>query len=106
MTAPEFALVPESASSASDYLVATAQSLADGFRTADTEVQELMSTWQGRAADSYATGWREVHRGATTVFDALKELAEAIGATAQAVSAIDVQRARAQASYTSSLDLP
>ncbi|WP_167472013.1 WXG100 family type VII secretion target [Nocardia arthritidis] len=110
MTSAEFAIVPENASSASDFIIATAQSLADGFRSADGEVAGLMSTWRGQAADSYAAGWREVHRGATTVFDALRELAEAIGASAEALNAVDVQRAHAQASATaagtSSLDLP
>ncbi|WP_225730508.1 MULTISPECIES: WXG100 family type VII secretion target [unclassified Nocardia] len=105
----EFAIVPESARSAADFIVTTAQSLADALRSTDIEVQALMSSWRGTAADAYAAGWREVHRGADEIFTALRERAEAIGVSAAALAAVDVQRARAQASATataSSLDLP
>ncbi|WP_158607849.1 WXG100 family type VII secretion target [Nocardia panacis] len=102
----EFAMVPESVRGAGEFIVATAQALMEGFRAADAEVRGLRASWRGTAADAYGAGWEQVHRGALAAFDALKELATALGACAEAVAAVDARRAEVQRNYMSSLVLP
>jgi WXG100 family type VII secretion target len=81
------------------YQVAT--ELRSGSASLDVEVQGLMSGWKGAAADAYLAGWEEMHRGAVEVWEALFELAEKLGITAETYRAVDTARA----SGISSLDL-
>ncbi|QLY34338.1 WXG100 family type VII secretion target [Nocardia huaxiensis] len=81
---------------------AIAEELRSASANLDTEVQGLMATWKGAAADSYLVGWDEMHSGAMDVWDTLFALAERLGITAENYRDADT----AYSAAVSSLDLP
>jgi WXG100 family type VII secretion target len=101
-----FEVVPDTVSDAGKFVQDTAAALVNGVRSTDTEIQALMTTWNGRAADAYLTGWEETKKGALEVLDALAALADLLGVTAVSYSDIDDRRATDTVTVTSSLDLP
>jgi len=101
-----FQVVPATVSDAGKFVQDTATSLRNGVRSADTEVQTLMTTWKGTAARAYLAGWEETKRGALKVLDALAAMADLLGVVAVFYSDIDDRRAADTAQVTSSLNLP
>nr|WP_232541367.1 WXG100 family type VII secretion target [Nocardia bovistercoris] len=62
----------------------------------------MFGTWKGAAADSYRTGWDEMHDGALKAWDALTDLAAKLGVTAAELQNQD----DSTATGISTLDLP
>ncbi|MFI9508402.1 WXG100 family type VII secretion target [Nocardia sp. NPDC052566] len=102
-SAAPLAMVPENVSNAGQFVSETAQALADGIRSADAEVAQLMSSWRGTAASAYWQGWSETRQGALQVFDALREMAELLGVTV--TTTIDTDTRTADGVRASSLKM-
>jgi WXG100 family type VII secretion target len=103
-TATAFTIVPDHVSDAGKYVQQTAETLVNGVRAADTDVQGLMSTWKGTAATAYVNGWDETRDGALDVLEALNTMAELLGVVATECKATDTTNANSV--RQSSLDLP
>ncbi|MEV4203234.1 MULTISPECIES: WXG100 family type VII secretion target [Nocardia] len=73
-----------------------------GYRSLATDTQITIDSWRGNNATIFTAGWDEFHSGADQVWDALFELAEKLGITANTLVATD----QSNASGLSSLDLP
>ncbi|MGY0500863.1 WXG100 family type VII secretion target [Nocardia sp. FBN12] len=101
-----FAVVPAEVSDAGKFVQQTATALVNGIRSADSEIQGLMSTWKGRAASAYLAGWDEARDGAVDVLEALETMAELLGVTAVSAAGVDDRNAADTAAIASSLDLP
>ncbi|BCK57321.1 WXG100 family type VII secretion target [Nocardia wallacei] len=84
-----FAVVPDHVRDTGQFVQQTAQALISGLRSADTEVQGLMSTWTGRAADSYSLGWDEARQAAIDVLEALETMAELLGVTIESFTDLE-----------------
>ncbi|GEM30004.1 WXG100 family type VII secretion target [Nocardia neocaledoniensis] len=95
-------IIPDDVQSFGREAYRIAEELRSASSSLDTEVQGLMSTWKGAAADSYLTGWDEMHRGALDVWDTLFVLAEKLGITAENFRISDGDHA----AVISLLDLP
>ncbi|MQY20445.1 WXG100 family type VII secretion target [Nocardia macrotermitis] len=104
--AAEFAIVPETVRSTGTYVQQTAEALVSGIHSADAEVQGLMSTWHGAAADAYLAAWEDTRKAALEVLDALHTMADLLGVTAASITDLDTARADATTARVSSLDLP
>ncbi len=91
MTNPQapFAVIPDQVQDAGKYVQMTAEALVSGIRTTDTEVNGLMATWKGGAADAYFAGWEEAKKGALEVLDALTAMAELLGVVAVNYADVD-----------------
>ncbi|MEU2041198.1 WXG100 family type VII secretion target [Nocardia niwae] len=74
----------------------------DGYSALATDVRDMLESWTGNNAGAFAAGWEEFHQGAVQVWDALFELAEKLGITADTVRGAD----QSFAAGVSSLDLP
>ncbi len=74
----------------------------DGYSALETDVRDMLGSWTGSNAGAFAAGWEELHQGAVQVWDALFELAEKLGITADTVRGTD----QSFAAGVSSLDLP
>jgi WXG100 family type VII secretion target len=97
-----FALVPDHVSDAGRYVQQTAANLTNGLRSASAEVDGLMASWRGQAANAYAGAWDQTHTAALGVFDALADLAELLGVVVDRAAATDT----ATADGFGSLSLP
>jgi WXG100 family type VII secretion target len=105
-TPTPFALVPTAVQDTGTFVRDAATSLRNGVRSADTEVQNLMTSWKGAAADAYYAGWEETKKGALEVLDALATMADLLGVTAVSFADLDRRRAADTARVTRSLNLP
>ncbi|WP_062987692.1 WXG100 family type VII secretion target [Nocardia anaemiae] len=94
-------VIPEEVKEVGRFAYRVATELRSGSSSLDVEVQSVLSTWRGIAADAYGSGWEELRRGASEVWEALFELAEKLGITAETYQTAD----SARASTFSSLDL-
>lgn len=56
--------------------------LKSGLDSVARDVERLMGTWHGRAAQAYGLGWSDVQKGAHEIFDALADMSELLGVTA------------------------
>ncbi|MBF6474140.1 WXG100 family type VII secretion target [Nocardia abscessus] len=74
----------------------------DGYSALETDVRDMLESWTGNNSGAFTVGWEEFHQGAVQVWDALFELAEKLGVTADTVRETD----QAFATGVSSLDLP
>jgi uncharacterized protein YukE len=75
---------------AGQFAFRTAQDLLDALRSAGAEVDGLMAGgWTGTAADAYGAGWCELRDGGIQVFEALSDMAELLGVTAEDYSRQD-----------------
>ncbi|WP_280263813.1 WXG100 family type VII secretion target [Nocardia wallacei] len=104
--AQPFALPPDHVRDAGQYTQQTAQALADGIRSADSEIQGLMATWKGRAADAYLTGWDEARDAAIDVLEALETMAELLGVTVTSFEDLESGSSARVASTGAALDIP
>ncbi|MEG8182582.1 WXG100 family type VII secretion target [Nocardia terpenica] len=76
------AVVPAEVADAGRFVQETAENLIRGIHSADADVQGLMDTWKGQAADAYIGGWEETRTAALEVLDALSAMAELLGVSA------------------------
>lgn len=74
----------------------------DGYSALEIDVRDMLESWTGSNAGAFVAGWEEFHQGAVQVWDALFELAEKLGITADTVRGAD----QSFAAGVSSLDLP
>ncbi len=74
----------------------------DGYSALETDARDMLASWAGNNARAFSTGWEEFHQGAVQVWDALFELAEKLGVTADTVRQTD----QTFATGVSSLELP
>nr|WP_269781554.1 WXG100 family type VII secretion target [Nocardia bovistercoris] len=82
------------------YTIAT--ECKSGYSTLVADTRFTIDSWSGNNSDTFAAGWSEFHEGADQVWDALFELAEKLGVTAETLATTDQTRATG----LSSLDLP
>ncbi|WP_068279924.1 WXG100 family type VII secretion target [Aldersonia kunmingensis] len=82
-------VVTEEVKAVGRYAGDLAEQLKSGSMSLDRDVLELFGSWKGTAADAYRSGWEEMHDGALKAWDALIELAEKLGVTAEAYKAQD-----------------
>ncbi|MGY4710182.1 WXG100 family type VII secretion target [Mycolicibacterium sp. CBM1] len=75
----ELRVEPAVLAAACESLSAGAQHLQAGLRDLNSEVTEMLASWQGSAGGSYATAWRQWHEGASKVQRALAVIAENVG---------------------------
>ncbi|QIS18744.1 WXG100 family type VII secretion target [Nocardia terpenica] len=83
------AVVPTEVADAGRFVQETAENLIRGIHSADADIQGLMDTWHGTAADTYLKGWEETRRGALEVLDALSAMADLLGVTAATFTETD-----------------
>ncbi|WP_068057242.1 WXG100 family type VII secretion target [Nocardia xishanensis] len=81
---------------------AVAEECKSGYASLVADTHATIDSWSGNNADIFAAGWAEFHEGADQVWDALFELAEKLGVTAETLRATD----QSHAAGISSLDLP
>lgn len=80
-----------------------AEALRSALDSAGIDVDELLDDgWTGSAAAEFSEGWTDVRDGGVIIVQALKEMAEKLGVTADTYTARD----QSAASSLSSLDLP
>ncbi|MCP2292291.1 WXG100 family type VII secretion target [Nocardia amikacinitolerans] len=81
---------------------AIAEECKTGYSSLVTDTQVTIDSWSGNNASAFTAGWEEFREGADQVWDALFELAEKLGVTAETLATADQSRAAG----LSSLDLP
>ncbi|GAJ86868.1 hypothetical protein NBRGN_112_00830 [Nocardia brasiliensis NBRC 14402] len=79
-----------------------ADELKAGYSSLVTDTKAAIDSWAGNNAEAFTAAWDEFHEGADQVWDALFELAEKLGVTAETLRATD----QSFAAGVSSLDLP
>ncbi|MFQ6397685.1 WXG100 family type VII secretion target [Nocardia sp. KC 131] len=79
-----------------------AEECRSGYSSLVTDARVTIDGWVGNNAGTFTAAWEEFHEGADQVWDALFELAEKLGVTAETLRATD----QSNASGVSSLDLP
>ncbi|MFF0528362.1 WXG100 family type VII secretion target [Nocardia amikacinitolerans] len=79
-----------------------AEECKSGYSSVVADAQVTIDSWVGNNAGAFTAAWEEFHEGADQVWDALFELAEKLGITAETVRASD----QSYAAGISSLDLP
>ncbi|MBF6357178.1 WXG100 family type VII secretion target [Nocardia higoensis] len=79
-----------------------AEECKSGYASLVTDVKSMIDSWSGNNGGMFTAGWEEFHEGADQVWDALFELAEKLGITAETIRTTDQSRAAG----ISSLDLP
>ncbi|MGA4792252.1 WXG100 family type VII secretion target [Nocardia sp. AB354] len=84
-----FSVVPAEVRDAGKFVQMTATALVNGIRSADSEINGLMTTWKGTAADSYLSGWEETKKGALEVLDSLATMADLLGVVAVSYADVD-----------------
>ncbi|MFE6925764.1 WXG100 family type VII secretion target [Nocardia sp. NPDC057663] len=72
-----------------------------GYASLVTDMRATIETWTGNNAGVFTAGWEEFHLGADQVWDALFELADKLGITAETLLAVD--ESNAAATYTLNL---
>ncbi|MDO3651071.1 WXG100 family type VII secretion target [Nocardia mangyaensis] len=73
-----------------------------GYASLVTDARVTIDSWAGNNASIFTAGWEEFHVGADQVWDALFELADKLGISAETLLATD----QSNAAGISSLDLP
>lgn len=79
-----------------------ADELKSGYSSLVSDTKVTIDSWTGNNAGAFTAAWDEFHEGADQVWDALLELAEKLGVTAETLRSTD----QSFASGISSLDLP
>ncbi|WP_084654210.1 WXG100 family type VII secretion target [Nocardia altamirensis] len=100
--APELWAVPSEVADAGTFVRQASESLVNGLRSVDADVNRLLEFWQGGLSDSYRTGWEETRAAAMTVLESLATMAESLGVSSARYDRTD----GANAQSLSSLDLP
>lgn len=99
------AVVPTEVADAGRFVQETAEGLIRGVHSADADIQALMSTWQGKAADTYLKGWEETRKGALEVLDALAAMADLLGVSAARFTEVDQGNSQLLQRISSSLNM-
>ncbi|RBO79616.1 WXG100 family type VII secretion target [Nocardia puris] len=94
-------VVPAEVSDTGQFVKLTAEELIAEVRSVDREIEQLMSSWTGDAANAYLQGWQETRSGALEVLEALGTLADLLGVSSRRYTATDTSNAQTW----SSLDL-
>lgn len=79
-----------------------AEECKSGYASLTADARQTIDGWKGNNASTFGAAWDEFHAGADQVWDALFELAEKLGITAETLRTTD----QSQGSRISSLDLP
>ncbi|MFD4444453.1 WXG100 family type VII secretion target [Nocardia sp. NPDC058519] len=95
-------VVPDEVKALGRLAYRVASECQSGYRSLATDAQITIDSWRGNNATTFTAGWDEFHSGADQVWDALFELAEKLGITADTFVTTD----QSNASGLSSLDLP
>ncbi|WP_370010978.1 WXG100 family type VII secretion target [Nocardia cyriacigeorgica] len=89
----DVSMIPTEVKEVGRFAYSLAMELRSGAVSLDQDLNALLASWKGLAADSYAHSWQEMHTGAIRVWDELLELAEKLGVTAEGFQAKDSQTA-------------
>ncbi|MFG1794444.1 WXG100 family type VII secretion target [Nocardia sp. NPDC049149] len=98
----DLAVDPEEVTALGRLAYQIAEECKSGYASLVTDTKVTIEGWAGNNAGAFTAAWDEFHEGADQVWDALFELAEKLGVTADTLRASDQSRA----SGISSLDLP
>lgn len=60
-----------------------------GYASLVTDMRATIDTWSGNNAGVFTAGWEEFHQGADQVWDALFDLADKLGVTAETLQSTD-----------------
>ena len=72
-----------------------------GYASVVTDMRATIEAWTGDNAGVFTAGWEEFHLGADQVWDALFDLADKLGVTAETLQGAD--ESNAAATYTLNL---
>ncbi len=98
-------MVPEKVRAVGNQVYALADELKSALNSAANDVDSVLDDgWTGSAAIEFFAGWTDVSDGGKVIMQALTEMAEKLGVTADTYTAQD-QGAAANLN-NSSLDLP
>lgn len=75
-------VVPEEVARVGQDARRIANDLLSAVNSVAGDVDGLLATWRGPAANAYAAGWLDVKEGATEVLEALRSMSELLGSTA------------------------
>lgn len=89
----ELQVVPAEVTDAGTFVQLTADELINGLNSLDRDINALLDTWKGNAADDYAAGWEETRQGVVTVLDALTKIAELLGVNSRTFATQDTSNA-------------
>jgi WXG100 family type VII secretion target len=82
--------IPADVKALGRYAAGVAQALRDALDSAANEVRDLLQdSWTGVAAEEFSRGWDEIRDGGQKIQVALVEMAEKLGANADALVATD-----------------
>ncbi|MET4613341.1 WXG100 family type VII secretion target [Rhodococcus sp. PvR044] len=84
MEESDLEVVPEEVALVGRIVRSAAVDLATAMKAVSGDVDALLSSWTGGASASYADGWAHVRDGADKVFEALGDMSELLGSTAEA----------------------
>ncbi|AYJ50512.1 WXG100 family type VII secretion target [Rhodococcus sp. P1Y] len=76
-------VVPDHVLEAGRFVREVSSELMSGLDSVAHDVNQLLETWNGRAADAYEAGWSDVQVGACEILDALAGMSELLGATTE-----------------------
>lgn len=75
-------VVPDHVVEAGRFVREVSDELSSGLESVSRDVQQLLGTWHGQAADAYESGWSDVQEGAREILEALTKMSELLGVTA------------------------
>nr|WP_296775890.1 WXG100 family type VII secretion target [Rhodococcus sp. (in: high G+C Gram-positive bacteria)] len=76
-------VVPDHVLETGRFVSEVSSELRSGLESVSRDVEQLLGTWNGQAADAYETGWSDVKEGTHEVLEALTEMSELLGVTAE-----------------------
>ncbi|MEU8895755.1 WXG100 family type VII secretion target [Nocardia sp. NPDC048505] len=87
-------VVPAEVSDTGQFVKLTAEELVAGVNSIDRDIEGLMSSWTGDAANAYLEGWQETRTGALEVLQALHTLADLLGVSSRRYTATDTSNSQ------------
>ncbi|MFD3430344.1 WXG100 family type VII secretion target [Nocardia fluminea] len=80
--------------------------MVSGFKSLESDVESLTSTWKGRQGEQFAAGFADVRDGLSELLDAIRDTTVALDDSAEAYLGQEGANAAAIEAVASSLDLP
>lgn len=87
-------VVPDHVVEAGRFVREASSELSSGLESVARDVEQLLGTWHGQAADAYESGWSDVQEGAREVLDALTAMSELLGVTAENYQRTELDNAK------------
>lgn len=87
--ANQIRITPDQMRQRASQYVKEAEKVNDVIRNMDSLLSQLQGEWEGAASESYAARYQELKPGFTKAEQLIREIAEALKATAKAVEETD-----------------